>query len=133
MSFDDYEKYHTRLFKVDRVKYTIIPISIGAEYTFLKSSLTPFALFELGYNYSSSVAEGITHDGIAGTYDTVDEIPQEYRKLAPALDDGSSFSLGMGLGLKYMLTDRMDLNIRYIYHYNESIINNHQVLFGLTF
>lgn len=133
VSFDGYEKYHTRLFQVNRVKYTIIPISIGTEYTFLKSNLSPFALFELGYNYSSSVAEGSTHDGIAGAYDTVDEIPQEYRKLAPALDDGSSLSLGIGLGLKYMLTDRMDLNIRYIYRYNESTINNSQVLFGLTF
>ncbi len=133
VSFDGYEKYHTRLFKVDKVKYTIIPISIGSEYMFLKSNLTPFALFELGYNYSSSTSEGVKYEGIAGAYDTVDEIPQEYRKLAPALDDGSSFSLGIGLGLKYMLTDRMDLNIRYIYHYNESIINNHQVLFGLTF
>ena len=133
VSFDDYEKFHTLLIKVDRVKYTFIPISIGAEYTFLKSNLSPFALLELGYNYSSSFAEGITHDGIAGTYDTVDEIPQEYRKIAAALDDGSSLSLGMGIGVKYLLTDRMDLNIRYIYHYNESFINNNQVLFGLTF
>ena len=133
VSFDDYAKYHTRLLKVDRVKYRSIPIAIGAEYIFLKNRLSPFAVFELGYNYSTSTTEGTAYEGIAGYYDTVNEIPEEYRKPAPALNDGSSFSMGIGLGFKYMLTERMDLNIRYVYHYNESIINNNQVLVGLTF
>ncbi|MCW8994855.1 MAG: outer membrane beta-barrel protein [Psychromonas sp.] len=133
VSFDNYAKYHTQLLAVDRVKYTIIPISIGAEYIFLKSKITPFALVEVGYNYSSSVTEGTTHDGIAGTFDTIDEVPEEYRKTAPALDDGSSITSGIGLGVKYMFTERMDVNIRYIYHFNKSIINNSQILIGLTF
>jgi opacity protein-like surface antigen len=133
VSFDDYAKYHTRLLKVDRVKYRIIPIAVGAEYTFLKSILHPFAVMELGYNYATATTEGTAHEGIAGYYDTVGEIPEEYRKIAPDLDDGSSFSMGIGLGFKFMLTERMDFNIRYVYRYNESIINNSQVLFGLTF
>lgn len=133
VSFDNYSKYHTRLFAVDRVKYTIIPVTLGAEYFITKTKLSPFALFEVGYNFSSSVAEGMTYDGIAGTFDTIAEIPTEYRKRAPALDDGSSFSIGVGVGARYMLTDRMDLNIRYIYRYNDSIVNNNQLLFGLTF
>ena len=126
-------KYHTRLLEVDRVKYTIVPVSLGAEYSFLKNKISPFALFEIGYNFSSSLAEGVTHDGIAGTYGTIEEVPEEYRNIATPLEDGSSFTVGIGAGIKYMLTERMDLNIRYIYHYNESIINNSQVLIGLTF
>ncbi len=126
-------KYHTRLLAVDRVKYTIIPVTLGAEYFIIKAKLAPFALFEFGYNFSSSVTEGITHDGIAGSFDEVNEIPEEYRKTAPVLDDGSSYSFGVGLGARYMLTDRMDFNIRYIYRYNHSIVNNNQLLFGLTF
>lgn len=133
VSFDDYAKFHTHLLKVDRIRYSIIPINIGAEYLFTKSKFSPFALLEAGYNYSSSTVEGIAHDGIAGTFDTVSEIPEEYRNIAPALEDGSSITFGIGLGVKYMLTGRMDLNIRYIYHYNESIVNNNQVLIGLTF
>jgi opacity protein-like surface antigen len=133
VSFADYSKYHTILHKVDRIRYSIIPISIGTEYLITQSKLSPFALLEFGYNYSSSVTEGITHEGIAGYYDSVNEIPEEYRRTATALDDGSSFTFGIGLGLKYIITDRMDLNIRYIYHYNEAIINNNQILFGLTF
>ena len=133
VSFDNYSKYHTKLFAVDRVKYTIIPVTLGAEYFITKTKLSPFALFEVGYNFSSSVAEGITYDGIAGTFDTVGEIPTEYRKTAPALDGGSSFSIGVGVGTRFMLTDRMDLNIRYIYRYNYSIVNNNQLLVGLTF
>jgi len=126
-------KYDTRLLAVDRVKYTIIPVTLGAEYFISKTKLAPFGLFEFGYNFSSSVTEGITHYGIAGTFDKVNEIPEEYRQTAPALDDGSSFSFGVGVGLRYMLTDRMDINIRYVYHSNEAIINNNQVLIGFTF
>lgn len=133
-SFQEFDgKYHTRLLEVERVQYTIVPLSFGAEYIFLKSKTTPFALFEIGYNFSSSLAEGVTHDGIAGTYGTIEEITEEYRTIATPLEDGSSFTVGIGAGIKYMLTERMDLNVRYIYHYNESIINNSQVLVGLTF
>ncbi|MDP3442484.1 MAG: outer membrane beta-barrel protein [Ignavibacteria bacterium] len=133
VSFDNYSKYHTKLFAVDRVKYTIIPVTLGAEYFITKTKISPFALFEVGYNFSSSVAEGMTYDGIAGAFDTIGEIPTEYRNTAPALDDGSSFSIGVGVGARYMLTDRMGLNIRYIYRYNDSIVNNNQLLIGLTF
>lgn len=133
VSFDNYSKYHTRLFMVDRVKYTIIPVTLGAEYLITEAQLSPFTLLEVGYNFSSSIAEGITHDGIAGTFDTVNEIPAAYRKTAPGLEDGSSFSIGVGIGARYKLTDRMDMNIRYIYRYNDTIVNNNQILFGLTF
>jgi hypothetical protein len=132
--YQDFDsQYHTRLLEVDRVKYTIVPVSLGAEYVLLNNKTSPFALFEIGYNFSSSLAEGVTHDGIAGAYGTIEEVPEEYRNTAPPLEDGSSFTLGIGAGIKYMLTQRMDLNIRYVYHYNESIINNSQVLIGLTF
>jgi opacity protein-like surface antigen len=133
VSFENYSKYHTRLTLVDRVRYSIIPFTLGIEYLFTKSKLTPFALFEVGYNLSNSTIEGKVHDGIAGTFDTAEEVPEEYRKTAPALDDGSSITAGVGLGVKYKLTERMDLNIRYVYHYNEAIINNNQVLIGFTF
>ena len=133
VSFENYSKYHTRLTIVERVRYAIIPFTLGVEYLFAKSKLSPFGLFEIGYNLSSSIAEVKVHDGIAGTFDTAGEVPEDYHQIAPALNDGSSITLGIGMGVKYMFTDRMDLNMRYIYHYNESIINNNQVLIGLTF
>ena len=133
VSFDNYSKYHTRLFLADRVKYSIIPVTLGAEYFFTKSKISPFGIFEVGYNISSSTAEGTTHDGIAGTFDTVGEVPEDYRQTALGLDDGSSFNFGIGAGIKYMLTEKMDLNLRYVYRYNDSIINNNQILIGITF
>ena len=133
VSFENYSKYHTRLTIVERVRYAIIPFTLGVEYLFTKSKLSPFGLFEIGYNLSSSIAEVKVHDGIAGTFDTAEEVPEDYHQIAPALDDGSSITMGVGLGVKYKLTERMDLNIRYVYHYNEAIINNNQVLIGFTF
>lgn len=133
INIDDYEQYITGLNQVDRIRYSIIPINVGVEYIITRSKLSPFALFEVGYNYSSSLTEGTTHSGIAGYYDTFDEIPEEYRQTAPSLNDGSSISLGIGLGIRYRLTERMDVNIRYLYRYNETIVNNNQVLIGFTF
>lgn len=125
--------YNTRWLLVERVEYKIIPVNIGVEYNFLQSLATPFAILELGYNFSTAKTEGITHDGIAGSYDTIEEIPEDYRQIAPALEDGSSFALGAGVGLKLKLTNRMDINLRYVYRYNDSIVNNNQILIGLTF
>ena len=133
VSFENYSKYHTRLTIVERVRYSIIPFTLGVEYLFTKSKISPFGLFEIGYNLSTSTIEGKVHDGIAGTFDTAEEVPEDYRHTAPPLEDGSSITMGAGLGFKYELTERMDLNIRYVYHYNESIINNNQVLIGFTF
>jgi opacity protein-like surface antigen len=133
VSFENYSKYHTRLTNVERVRYAIIPFTLGVEYLFTKSNLSPFGLFEIGYNLSSSTREVKVYDGIAGTFDTAEEVPEDYRQTEPALDDGSSITMGVGLGVKYKLTERMDLNIRYVYHYNEAIINNNQVLIGFTF
>ncbi len=133
VNIDDFSKYVTRLLVVDRIKYTIIPVSIGAEYSWLDKTFTPTTFLEVGYNISSSLAEGTTFDGIAGYFDTISEVPEEYKEVAPPLNDGSSFTMGIGVGLKYRLTDRMDLNLRYMYHYNDSIVNNNQLLFGVTF
>ena len=64
-------KYGTRLLKVDRIKYSIVPIHIGSEYTFYESIFSPFAVIEAGYNLSTSVTEGTTYDGIAGSFDSI--------------------------------------------------------------
>ena len=133
INIDDFEQYGTGLIQVDRIRYSIIPISIGAEYFIFKNNVSPFTLLEIGYNYSSALTEGTTYSGIAGYFDTFDEVPEEYRQPAPSLNDGSSITFGMGLGLRYKLTDRMDVNIRYLYRYNEAIVNNNQVLVGFTF
>lgn len=133
VSFDNYSKYHTRLTNVERVRYAIIPFTFGVEYLFTQSRLSPFGLFETGYNFSSSTREVKVYDGIAGTFDTAEDVPEDYRQTEPALDGGSSVTLGVGVGVKYKFTERFDLNIRYVYHYNKAIINNNQVLIGFTF
>jgi len=125
--------YGTRLQIVDRVEYKMIPVNIGVEYDFVESLATPFAILELGYNFSSAKTEGTTHDGIGGSYETIEEIPEDYRQKVPALEEGSSFALGAGIGLRFRLTNRMDINLRYVYRYNDSIVNTNQILVGLTF
>jgi hypothetical protein len=130
---DVINKYYTQLFAIDRIKYTIIPINIGAEYNLFEGNLFPFIEFMLGYNISSSLSEGRSFQNIVGMYDRVIDIPIEYRKLPQPLDDGSSFTAGIGIGVKYKIASRMDLNFRYIYHYNKAILNYNQLLFGFTF
>ena len=132
--FQDFDSmYHTRLLIVDRINYTIIPINIGIEYFFIENQITPFAIFEAGYNFSNSKIEGTTHDGIAGSYETIEEVPEEYRNSASVLDDGSSIALGFGIGVRYKINERVDFNIRYVYRYNDAIVNNNQILVGFTF
>ncbi len=81
VSFENYSKYHTRLTNVERVRYAIIPFTLGAEYLFTNSKLSPFGLFEIGYNLSSSTGEVKVYDGIAGTFDTAEEVPEDYHQI----------------------------------------------------
>ena len=127
---ENHSWYGTELFNVDKVRYSIIPISLGVEYVFSQNKISPFTVLEVGYNASSAKAEGKI---IVNQYTNLEQIPTEYRQSAPYLKDGSSFTAGAGLGIKYSLTDKLDLSLIYLYHYNDLIINNSQVLVGLTF
>ncbi len=136
-SIDDGPSHYTTvLHMVDKVEYYMIPIKVGLQYDisqFKFGDFTPITSFDLGYSFSNAKTYSVQHVGIAGTYDSISEIPSPYDKTAGDLKEGSTFMYGIGAGLKYSFTERLGVSIRYIYQHNDAIVNNNQIIVGLNF
>lgn len=125
-------KISTYLYEVDKIEYSMIPVNIGLEYFIFNGLLSPYITADAGYNFSTSKEQiSAYYDGIGGIYDTIEEVPEEYKMPSPEIEDGSSFTAGFGFGLRYNLSSSIKLDFRYIYKYNESIVNSNKFLFGL--
>ena len=132
--FDSIKEYQTSSYNVDKILYDVIPISLGLEYFFLRNSFSPYCLFEFGYNYYSfhtQISNG--KSGFAGTFNTYDELPSEYKNKPPVISEATSYRLAFGIGTNYKLSSNINLDIRYLFQSNKYILNTHQVLIGLNF
>ena len=131
-TIDGITKIGTYLYEVDKIQYTMIPVNIGVEYFILSGNPTPYIMAIVGYNFSNS-EEQISkyYDGIAGIYDSIDEVPEEYKLPQVQLENGSSLTVGIGIGLRFNLSSSTKIDIRYVYNYNSSTININQFLIGL--
>jgi len=128
------EKYQTYLYNVEKVEYAIIPVLLGIEYIIIRSNISPFAGISFGYNFSSS-EEIVTnyYDGIGGSYDSMEEVPEEYQNSPSKTTDGSSITATLGVGVRYYITTSVDLELLYYFQFNEAIENSNYLLFGLVF
>lgn len=131
-TIDSIKKIATYLYDVNKIQYTMIPVNIGVEYFILAGNLAPYIMAIIGYNFSNS-EEQISkyYDGIAGIYDNIDEVPEEYKMPQTQLENGSSFTAGIGIGLRFNLSASTKIDIRYVYNYNANTINTNQFLIGL--
>lgn len=128
----DYEGYQLKTYSIDQIEHSVIPINLGLEYTFTNSSVVPFGLLELGYNIFSS-EEQIGKSTSGALFENKNEIPIEYQNRGTQTKDDSSFGLSVGVGLLYKISSSLNINIRYVYRFNDSLINVNQVLMGITF
>lgn len=126
------EGYQTYSYKVDKIEYSIFPINLGLEYILLGDIISPFAVFEVGYNIISSEEQVVT-SGSGTVYNSIGEIPIEYKTPMHSLTEGEYLGIGIGLGVIYKITSSLDLSIRYVYRYNDSIINSNYILLGVSF
>ncbi|MEJ2616708.1 MAG: hypothetical protein P8Z35_17265 [Ignavibacteriaceae bacterium] len=130
----DYQKYVTESYDIDRIDYDVFPMAIGFEYFIFQDRLSPYIISEAGYNfYSYHIQESNINSGVAGYYDTYDEIPVEYKNKPPKISDEVSYLFGLGIGTNYRIGSTINLDIRYIYQFNKNIVNTNQLLVGIIF
>jgi hypothetical protein len=130
--FGDVGKYQTCFYNIEKYQYQIIPISCGLEYLFGGEKFRPCISFEAGFNsFSTNVITGPKYYGIAGTYDSVEQIPSDYTAKPPAVFKGNSLRLAFGIGLEYKVFKDLTFISRYYYQVNTSLRNNHIILLGI--
>lgn len=131
-NIDDTKGYQLQTYSIDQLEHAIIPVNLGIEYTMNKNKISPFGILEVGYNFYGS-EENVNKSFSGQTYQDINEIPNEYLNGAPTVVEGSGYNLSAGVGVKFIMSSVFHLDIRYVYRYNETIINNNQFLIGLTF
>lgn len=128
------EGYILEKYYIDEIQYNVIPLNLGIEYFFTNKKISPFAIFELGYNFYNS--EEQISKSIRGpeSFDNINDIPIEYRNpQPPKIFDDSTIGVSLGLGINYKIFSSLECNIRYLFKYYDDIINTNQILFGITF
>ena len=129
---NDQEGYQLQTYSINKMKHTVFPVNIGMEYVFYKETFSPFGILETGYNFYNS-EERVNKSESGQTFDNENSIPADYRNPAPGTIAGSSLGIGIGLGTKYNLSSTASIEFRYVYRWNDLIINTNQILVGLTF
>ncbi len=134
MSFDDFHKYTSVSYVVERINYDVFPVSIGFEYVFLQDKFSLYCILEGGYNYYTyhvQTSAGVV--GLDGYYDTYDELPSENKNNPPVISEADSYRIALGFGTSYKLSSVLNLDIRYLYQFDNVITNTNQVLVGINF
>jgi opacity protein-like surface antigen len=127
-----FDIYRAESYAVDEINYTVVPISLGLEYIFSRNKYSPYALLEIGYNFYTFK---ITKSNIVsyGTYDSYEELPSEYKNEPPDIPEDESYTIALGLGTNYKISNKFNLDIRYLYQFNISLVNTSQILIGFNF
>ncbi len=130
---DNVNEYKTVSYIVEKCDYSIVPVSIGLEFKIKFEKIFPYCGMEFGVNsYKLSLTKGSMVYGAAGTFSSYNELPDEYKAVDSATYRGMSYRIGFEMGLRYSLASSINLDIRYLYQVNTSLVNNHTLLFGIT-
>jgi len=133
-NIDNIGKFSTLEYTREKIEYHIIPISVGVEYFFKRGQFSPYSFLEMGYNsYSFKIHTSIIHNGIAGLFDTFDDLPTEFKNRPPVISEDGSYRIGIGIGTNYKISSGINLDVRYLFQYNKSLINTQQILMGISF
>ena len=133
IDIDNFQKYVTSSYDVNRIDYDVFQIAVGFEYFIVKDRLSPYIISEAGYNYYSFHIQESNIYSSGRDYDTYDEIPAEYKNKPPKISNETSYLFGLGIGTNYKLGSAINLDIRYLYQFNKNIVNTHQILVGINF
>jgi len=132
ISIDGIERYGLNTDHVKKIEHTLFPFYAGLEYAFIDNKLSPYALLDIGYAYCTSKSKIVYPRG--GTLvDTKEEIPGEYQNPVPQLRKTRSiWGAGVGAGLKYKLSGSLEILLAYVFRYNDTIVNSHNILLGIS-
>lgn len=124
--------YYAEDYEITKFGYDILPLSVGLRYNFIQDkSFSPYLLIKGNYN----IIEGKTYrtSGFSKPYNSLEEIPEEYKNNIDKTFPSGSFGITFGIGNAFTLSSKIGLDLRYLYKYDNEIINSHHFVVGITF
>ncbi|MDH7605458.1 MAG: outer membrane beta-barrel protein [Melioribacter sp.] len=112
--------------------YDIFPLTIGIQYDINQSILSPYLSIDVAYNIINSSLD--TSPPEVWSYKSMDEIPAEFKGIQKneILPD-KSYGIILGMGTAYQISSKLNLDIRYLFKYDNKIINTHHIIVGIYF
>ena len=129
---DTLPKFFAAKYNLVSKNYDIFPLTLGIQYNFSQSILSPYLSIEVAYNFIDTFIE--TSPSEVWSYNSIDEIPAEFKEKQKyeKLPD-NSYGIILGAGTSYHISSKLNLDIRYLFKYDNKIINTHHFIVGIYF
>lgn len=125
------EEYQTIFYDITKKAFDIIPITIGIQYFFNNEKFSPYLITGIGYN-SVGVKVYTTDIHYTGGYESFFDLPDEYKTKYVEPNITNPYHIELGLGTKYHFSKNISVDLRYLFDYNNNLINTHKFLIGLS-
>lgn len=130
-TIDSVKFYIASTYEVIKMIYDVFPFSLGFQYVFRNKSFSPYFTLDGSYNLISPSIERT--GGYAWPYDSIDEIPDEFKKTIVLDNPNNSYGISVGAGMVCHISKNIGLDLRYNYKYDSEIINTHHIFVGIVF
>jgi opacity protein-like surface antigen len=112
--------------------YDIFPLMLGIQYNFVHSIFLPYISIDAVYNFINSSIETSLPE--VWSYNSIDEIPPEFKENQKKEElPVNSYGIMLGAGISYHISSKLNLDIRYLFKYDNKIINTHHFIVGIYF
>jgi hypothetical protein len=125
------EEYQTIFYDITKKGFDIIPITIGIQYFFNYKKFFPYLITGIGYN-SVGIKVYTTDIHYTGGYDSFFDLPDEYKTKYVEPNITNSYQIELGFGTKYHFSKNISVDLRYLFDYNNNLINTHKFLIGIS-
>ena len=131
-TIDTLPKFFAGKYNLVSKNYDIFPLTLGIQYNFNQSILSPYISIDAVYNFIDAFID--TSPPEVWSYNSIDEIPAEFKENQKyeKLPD-NSYGIILGAGTSYHISSKLNLDIRYLFKYDNKIINTHHFIVGIYF
>lgn len=112
--------------------YDVFPLSLGIQYIIVHSILSPYISIDAVYNLINASIE--TSPPEVWSYYSIEEIPAEFKENQKKEElPNHSYGIILEVGTSYHISSKLNLDIRYLFKYDNKIINTHHFIVGIYF
>ncbi len=131
-TIDTIPKYFAGKYDLVSKDYDVFPLSVGVQYNFNRSDISPYISIDAVYNFINSSLT--TTPSEVWSYYSIDEIPNEFKQ-NPKKEElpNNSYGIILEAGTSYPISSKLNLDFRYMFKYDNKIINTHHFIVGIYF
>ena len=131
-TIDTLTRFFASKYNLVSKNYDIFPLTLGIQYNFIQSIFSPYFSIDVAYNYINTSIETSSHE--VWSYNSIDEIPDEFKENQKREKlPNNSYGIILGTGTSYQISSKLNLDFRYLFKYDNKIINMHHFIAGIYF